>query len=546
MWDYVIAIVKLLAGLGAFLIGFKILSENIEKLANSGLKKLFKKTSKNRFIGVGIGALITAIIQSSSAATVMVVGFVNAGIMDLFQATAMIMGANIGTTITAQIVSLNAIPVAEVLMVLAFIGLFGNMLSKHEKTKNIFMSLAGLGLVFLALQFMSDAMAFDNSKQIQQLLSGINNPFLLLLVGMVITAILQSSSAVTTILITMLMSGLSIGSADNYNAVLYIILGTNIGTCITALASSIGATPNAKRASLIHLLFNLFGSTMFFILLICWPNFNHDTFMRWFPNIPGTQIAMFHTFFNIISTLIFLPFINIFVKIATLLIPNKKDNVMITSLDERFFKTPSIAIDQAGKETLRLGRMSLECLNLSIDAFLNNSLKDEDKIYENISYIDKMNTAILNYLLKTSSLDINTEDERFIASLHRILIDFSREAEIADNMIKYTKKRLDENLVFTKEAETGILSLKENLNQQYENVKKLFSKHEKVIIKQSDKIENEIDKLRSELISAHIKRLEEGKCSPLSNSIFINLVSNLERAGDHLSYIAHSLYDANI
>lgn len=539
--DYFIAIVKLLSGLGVFLIGFKLLSENIEKLANSGLKKLFKKTSNNRFIGVGIGALVTAIIQSSSAATIMIVGFVNAGVMDLFQATAMIMGANIGTTITAQIVSLNAIPVAEVLMLFTFIGLFGNMLAKRDKTKTVFMALAGLGMVFLALSFMSDSMnIFKESQVFLDVLSSVNNPFLLLLIGMIATAILQSSSAVTTIIISMLMAGLVIGDS-NSNAVLYVILGTNIGTCVTALISSIGANANAKRASLIHLMFNIFGALIFFIVLLCWPSFMQMTFKKWFPNLPGTQIAMFHTAFNVTITILFLPLINIFVKISKLIIPDKKKAIAKSYLDNRFLKTPAIAIQQTANESLRLGQMAIETLNLAIEGFVNKSLDGENQIRDNIMSIEQMNESILKYVLKISSLEISDEDEAYIASIHHIIIDFTREAEIADNIVKYTKKTIDENLVFTDAVNDGVRKLKDKLNQQFLIVSKLYQDSNNEFVKESDALENEIDNLRSLLIDDHIKRLEDGKCSPSSNSLFINLISNLERAGDHLNYIAHHL-----
>jgi len=539
--DYFIAIVKLLSGLGVFLIGFKLLSENIEKLANSGLKKLFKKTSNNRFIGVGIGALVTAIIQSSSAATIMIVGFVNAGVMDLFQATAMIMGANIGTTITAQIVSLNAIPVAEVLMLFTFIGLFGNMLAKRDKTKTVFMALAGLGMVFLALSFMSDSMnIFKESQVFLDVLSSVNNPFLLLLIGMIATAILQSSSAVTTIIISMLMAGLVIGDS-NSNAVLYVILGTNIGTCVTALISSIGANANAKRASLIHLMFNIFGALIFFIVLLCWPSFMQMTFKKWFPNLPGTQIAMFHTAFNVTITILFLPLINIFVKISKLIIPDKKKAIAKSYLDNRFLKTPAIAIQQTANESLRLGQMAIETLNLAIEGFVNKSLDGENQIRDNIMSIEQMNESILKYVLKISSLEISDEDEAYIASIHHIIIDFTREAEIADNIVKYTKKTIDENLVFTDAVNDGVRKLKDKLNQQFLIVSKLYQDSTNEFVKESDALENEIDNLRSLLIDDHIKRLEDGKCSPSSNSLFINLISNLERAGDHLNYIAHHL-----
>ncbi len=541
--DIINAILTLLAGLGAFLIGFKILSENIEKLANSGLKKLFKKTAKNRFIGVGIGALVTAIIQSSSAATVMVVGFVNAGVMDLFQATAMIMGANIGTTITAQIVSLNSLDIGTYLAFLTFIGIIGSMLAKKEKAKTIFLSFAGLGLVFLSLNLMSDSMKiFAKMEEFSNLLTSITNPFLLLLIGLLLTGILQSSSAVTTIIITMVAAGISIGNGGN--SVLYVILGTNIGTTVTAIISSIGASVNARRASLIHLMFNTFASAIFMVILMIFPSFFDDTFAKWF-ELPASQIAMFHTFFNVAATILFLPFINVFVKLTKIIIKDKKEQITVVSfIDDRFLKTPSIAIFQAHKEVIQLGEVAMKALNESIDGFLKKTNENEDAIRNNISYIESLQTRIIDYLLKISSLDlITSKDEKSISDLHRILIDFTRESEIADNMLKYTHHEINQNIDFSPAVNEGILNLKQLLNQQFETIKLLSQRKSKKLLKESDRIEDSIDKLRSELIAGHIKRLEEGKCSPSSNSIFISLVSNLERAGDHLNYISHIIME---
>ena len=299
--DYFWAFIGLLAGLGAFLFGFKVLSESIEKLANSRMRRWFDKTAKSKLAGVGIGTVTTAIIQSSSATTVMVVGFVNAGIMTLYQATAIIMGANIGTTITAQIASLQAFDFIAFVTVFTCIGVFMDMLSKNEKVKTVGVVLAGLGLVFLGLQVMSDSMSiFRDSQSFKNFLTGVSNPFLLLLVGTAFTALVQSSSAVTSLIIVMVGAGLTIGEPGS-NGVLFLVLGSNIGTCITAILSSVGASTNAKRASLIHLMFNVFGSIIFTVFLLCWPSFMQDTLVRWFPQAQ-TQIAMFHTFFNVIWT----------------------------------------------------------------------------------------------------------------------------------------------------------------------------------------------------------------------------------------------------
>ena len=537
-----IAIIKLLTGLGALLIGFKLLGDNIEKLANSGLKKMLNKTSKNRFVGIGIGAGVTGIIQSSGATTIMIVGFVNAGIMTLFQATAMIMGANIGTTITAQIASLDAFDVPTYAMLLAFIGSFMNMIAKKEKPKTVGLALAGLGLVFLSLSYMKDAMkVFSDSEMFLNILQSLSNPFLLLIFGIVFTALMQSSSATTTILISMVGAGLMIGNSPNH--ILFVILGTNIGSCVTALLSSFGASTNGKRASIIHLMFNTFGSLIMFIILLLWPTFMTDTFAKWFGQ-PATQIAMFHTFFNLFFTLLFCPFINGFVKLAEIIIPGKKEEQYESFIDDRFLSTPSIAITQVTKEVARMGKIATQTLNDSIDAFLNANKDATPGIQDNIKLIDKINENIIGYLVKISSQGNTDHEEKYLSVLHNSVNDLYREVEIADNMTKYTRHLVDDGLVFSKGVFEQLAVFKEKLNTQYSYVEKILLDGELHLIGEVDQLEDEMDRLRSKLINEHIIRLEKGECSPVSSGVYINLVSNLERAGDHLHYIAHNIVDA--
>lgn len=535
------AIVSLLSGLGVLLVGFKLLSDNIEKLANTGLKKMFSKTQKNALIGVGIGALATAVIQSSGATTVMVVGFVNAGIMNLFQATAMIMGANIGTTITAQIAALGSFDVAAYASMLAVIGMFMFMLLKKDKVKTIGLALAGLGLVFIALELMGAAMTvFRNMPIITDFLQKCSNPLLLLIFGIVFTALVQSSSAVTTIIISMVANGMTIGNGAN--CILYVILGSNIGSCVTAILSSIGATPNAKRASVIHLLFNLTGSIIYFAILLFIPKFMESTFASWFA-LPSTQIAMFHTFFNVTSTLVFLPFINLFVKASQLIIRDKKKPAVATFIDDRFLNAPSIALAQAGKETLRLGKMSIDALALSIDSFLDKNYDNYEDVKKEIGVIEELNQHLLSYLIKVASSEISDENEKVISKLHSMINDFYREAEIADNMMKYTKSVVDNNLRFSDKVCEQIKQLKEKLIKQYDLVNELYLNKDVNLLIEIDNLEDEIDDMRSIMTEQHIERLENNECSPASSGVFINLVSNLERAGDHLSYIAHAIVE---
>lgn len=532
---YVYAVISLLGGIGSFLLGFKILSENIEKLANRGLRKILAYASKNRFIGVLIGMVVTAVIQSSSATTVMIVGFVNAGVMNLFQATSMIMGANIGTTITAQIVALESFDFSKFAVALAFIGMFMEMLCKKEKHRTIGLSFAGLGLVFLALQFMSSSMKiFRDAPAVTNLLTSINNPFLLLFIGVAFTALVQSSSAVTTIIISMVSAGLSIGSSPN--SVLFLILGTNIGTCVTALISSIGASTNAKRTSIIHLLFNVFGTTVFLIILLVWKDFAAVTLQKWFSH-ESTQIAMFHTIFNVISTLIFLPFINVFIKLSTIFIKDKKEDVRVTYLDDRFLNTPSIAVMQATREVITLGKEAMTALDLSLEGFLDRNLDESKRVFKHIDNVEEYNKEIIAYLVNISSKEISIHDENKISALHTVVNDLIRESEIADNVVKYTRFVIEKDIDFSEHVYKSIGELRNLLSEQFNNVEKILIEKDYSVLNKVVEIEEKIDNMRTDLIDGHIKRLEEGKCKPQSSGVFINLISNLERAGDHLNYI---------
>lgn len=532
------AIVYLLAGLGAFLVGFRILSDNVEKLANRKLKQLFNKITKNKMVGVGIGTAVTMIIQSSSVTTVMVVGFVNAGVMNLFQATTIIMGANIGTTITAQLVALQAFNVTAYAMLLTAIGIFGEMFAKRDKVKSVFYALAGLGLVFVGLTVMSDAMKiFRTSPVITDALTSINNPFLLLAIGIIITGVIQSSSAVTTILISMVAAGLVIGSGGN--AVLYVVLGTNIGTTVTALLSSIGASANGKRAALIHLMFNVFGTIVVFPFLFFWPQFMDVTLARWFP-LPGTQIAMFHTFFNVFCTLIFLPFTAVFVKLSETIIKEKKVLVAKTFFDERLLKTPGIAIGQLTKEAVRLGDLAMDSLDTAIKAFIAQDDLLMDKIrFKNIE-IEQLNHDITEYLILVSTNDLSLDDEAMVSRLHHTLGDFMRIAEISDNVLKYTKTSMERHLEFSAPVKVDLRDMFALLSDEFKITSQIFINKDLQLLPDVEKIEDKIDLKRNQMIDDHIKRLNEGACSPNNSAVYINFVSNLERVGDHINYVAHS------
>lgn len=544
--EFVVAVMGLLGGLGVLLYGFKVLSESIEKLANDKLRGWFGKTSgTSRFAGLGIGLVTTTIIQSSSATTVMTVGFVNAGVMSLTMATAVIMGANIGTTITAQIAALSAFEFAAFLLPLAAVGIFMDMMCRNDKVKTFGMILGGLGLVFVALDVMSTSMAvFEQSTWFTDALQAISNPFLLILIGMAFTALVQSSSAVTSIIVALVSSG-NVIIGDGGNSVLFLILGTNIGTCITAILSSIGANTNAKRAALIHLMFNVFGTIIFTVMLLIWKDFNKMTFQSWFANAPATQIAMFHTFFNTICVILFFPFINVFVKLACLIIRDKKgakdvSKEINTFLDERLLETPAIAVLQAKKEIARIAGESEETLKNALECFYAKNTTGAENVREQIRKINEESRRLTQFLIKLSSSEVSYGDEKTVSAMHSAMADVLRIADLADNMVKYTNHYVNDGLIFSDQVIEEIKLMSDRIDRLFSESMLAFNDSDVTASVRAEEVENEIDTLRRHIIDNHIKRLNEGKCQPQSSSILINLVGNLERAADHILNLAHA------
>ncbi len=553
--EYVYLVLELCGGLGAFLIGMNMMSDSMSRLAHGRLKSMLNKTANNRIAGVGIGAATTMIIQSSSATTVMVVGLVNAGIMTLFQATAVIMGANIGTTITAWIASLGSLDVSAFLLLLALVGVFMTMFAKSEKVKVVGNVLAGLGLIFVGLGVMSDSMDNDDILTvIRDALAVVQNPFLLLLIGIVATGIIQSSSAVTSIVVVLATSGVLIGGSGD--GVYYVIIGSNIGTCVTVLLSSIGASANARRAAVIHLLFNCFGAIIFTVFLLCWQpfgtSFSETVLQKIFPpTATGTnyqfQIAFFHTLFNVTCTCLFLPFAKGFVRLANFLVREKKTasegagNGILGDLDERLLRQPSVALGHLYQEMGKMVTYAVSTLTEAFEAFLRKDVTVKQDVQERNAKLSEANRAAVEYLVKLSASSLVMEDEKTISSMHYVLNDIVRIGELADNVTKYTDHYEKDGLVFSGE----FLSMTQEM---YEKIKKLyvaslaaFLERDYVRLKEVDALEDEIDNYRRTLVNKHIKRLNEGKCQPQNSSVFINLVGNLERAADHLTYIAHSI-----
>lgn len=548
--EYVYLILELCGGLGAFLIGMEMMSDSMSRLAHGRLKSMLNKTANNRIAGVGIGAATTMIIQSSSATTVMVVGLVNAGIMTLFQATAVIMGANIGTTITAWIASLGSLDVSAFLLILAVVGVFMTMFAKNEKAKVVGNVLAGLGLIFVGLKVMSDSM--DNPdilNVIRDALSVVKNPFLLLLIGIVATGVIQSSSAVMSIVVVLATSGVLIGGTGD--GVYYVVIGSNIGTCVTAMLSSIGANANARRAAVIHLLFNCLGAIIFTIFLLCWQpfdtSFSETVLEKIFPGNHQFQIAFFHTLFNVTCTCIFLPFAKGFVKLANLLVRDKKgaarkeEAEALLDLDERLLRQPSVALGHLYQEVGKLITYAVDTLTEAFEAFIKKDTSAKKDVQERNAKLSDANRAAVAYLVKLSASSLVMEDEKTISGLHYVLNDIVRIGELADNVTKYTDHYENDGLVFSGEFLSMTQEMYEKIRKLYVASLAAFLDKDFSKLKEVDEIEDEIDNYRRTLVNRHIKRLNEGRCQPQNSSVFINLVGNLERAADHLTYVAHSI-----
>lgn len=544
--DLVSNIVFLFAGVGIFMLAIHMTSESMEKIASDKLRKLLDKLSGNKLSGVGIGAGVTAIIQSSSATTVMVVGMVNAGIMTLTQATNIIMGANIGTTVTGLIAALPTLSAGsdfpsptDLLMLLSFIGVIMNMVGRNDRIKTWGNFFAGFGAVFVGLKCMSMSMEFmAELPEFKNALIAVTNPFLLLMIGAVFTGIIQSSAAVAGILITMASNGLIIGGGGN--AMLYVVLGTNIGTCVTAVIASIGGATNGKRASLIHLMFNILGSVFFFIVMVLWTDFYDGFICRILGGNHGLAIAVFHVVFNLISTLILLPFSKVLVKIAEKLVRSRpeKAKYKLAFIEDRILKTPSIAIDQLLKETKRLAELSRRILRTSVEAFLDADASKDGSVREAMEEISFIVGEINKFLVKVNAVDLSARDKLAASNLHHVISDFERIADLATNIMRYTVNARDRNLCFSEAIQSEVRGMYQDIDDMFELVIGDIARRSSENRASIYEIEDEVDSYRTNNLENHIERMNRGECNPDSGGIYMNTINNLERAADHLVFIA--------
>lgn len=538
-------IILLFAGMGIFMVAIHMTSESMEKISSSKLRHMLNKVSGNKLAGIGIGAGVTALIQSSSATTVMVVGMVNAGIMTLIQATYIIMGANIGTTITGVLSALptlnsgESFPVTDLFMVLSFAGVIISIIAKTDKIKTWGTFLAGLGTIFVALKCMSISMEFmQTDPTFQELIKSVTNPILLLVIGALFTGLVQSSAIVAGIVITMVGQGIQIGAGGN--AVLFIILGTNIGTCVTAMLAGIGSSPNGKRASFIHLLFNVIGSIIFTVFLLLYPGFYDRVMVGLFGDNHGLIVAAFHVMFNVISTVIMFPFAKYLVSISKLVFKDKKQKsrFVLQYIDDRILATPSIAVEQLLKETERIAVLTRQSLSLSVESFLKLDSSKSQKVKDIQEEVNFLVEEITRFLIKLSGYDLSGRDERVVSNLHYIISDFERIADLSSNIMRYTSNAESKNLAFSDAIIAEIKDMFEAIDSMYGYTMDDFIKRSNEHKREIDALEDEVDELRSRNLENHYQRMNKGECNPESGGIYVNTVNNLERAADHLKFIS--------
>ena len=530
-------ILSMAGGLGLFLFGIRTMGDGLENAAGAKLKRMLEVLTGNRFLAVLVGFVVTAIIQSSTATTVMVVGFVNAGMMSLAQAVGVIMGANIGTTVTSLLIALNFSSVAAAAVL---VGVILMLASKKTVVKNLGAIFTGFGLLFHGIDMIADSMApLRDSAGFMNFIVTVSEsplrPLFGIILGIVMTAVLQSSSASVGVLQTLAMQGLV-----PLKFSVFVLFGQNIGTCLTALFSTVGAKKNSKRAAVIHLLFNLIGTGIFILIALLTP------YVEWIEKLspdPMAQIAISHIVFNIVSTVVMFPFAKVLVKLSCLLVPGKDDSeseMHCKFIDDRLLNTPPFAVMQVSKEVARMAKLARDNFETSAHALINRSDKDLDKVMENEEIINYLNHHITSYLVKLNALDITDSDSDYIARVFHAINDIERVGDHAINLAEAAQHNIGEGLKFSDPA-------REELNQLCGSVVTLLERSMAAFDNQSlsdneakelSDLEEHIDDLTLECQDSHIFRLNRKECNTEAGMLYLNTITDFERVGDHAINIA--------
>lgn len=549
------AIFTLLAGIGIFLIACQMMSTNLESASSDKLKKLFAKASKSKLLGVGIGTFGTAAIQSSGATTVMTIGFVNAGIISLSQAATIIYGANIGTTITAQIVALgmfggsNSLSTTIVFSAFAGVGAFMALFSNKSTGQTWGGILSGFGMLFVGLSLMSSSMSdFASLDGVKTFLAAISNPILLVLIGAIFTAIIQSSSVMTSIALTMVVTGLF-----NLEQGIFLTMGSNIGSCVVAILAGMASGKNAKRTALIHLLFNCSGVVIFLFVgwilnLVSGGSFNFGVmFERMFPAAPQTQLAMFHTFFNVITVLIILPLNDFLVSLVCKAIPDSKEvetvgGFRLKYVDDNMLRTPPLAVAQTKREIIRMADLAMENFDRAINIITTLDFKEYDEFNQTEEELNFINRALVDFVVKLSNKTALSEhDHIYLSTTFRSIRDLERVGDYAENIVEYARDLSETGSSFSPDARNEIYRLKKMIEDLFSNVMGAYTDEDMGKMAQANVIEEQIDDFTKMMEDNHVARMNAGVCTPSVGVHYLELSSDTERIADHLINVAKSI-----
>ena len=549
------AIFTLLAGIGIFLIACQMMSTNLESASSDKLKKLFAKASKSKLLGVGIGTFGTAAIQSSGATTVMTIGFVNAGIISLSQAATIIYGANIGTTITAQIVALgmfggsNSLSTTIVFSAFAGVGAFMALFSNKSTGQTWGGILSGFGMLFVGLSLMSSSMSdFASLDGVKTFLAAISNPILLVLIGAIFTAIIQSSSVMTSIALTMVVTGLI-----NLEQGIFLTMGSNIGSCVVAILAGMASGKNAKRTALIHLLFNCSGVVIFLFVgwilnLVSGGSFNFGVmFERMFPAAPQTQLAMFHTFFNVITVLIILPLNDFLVSLVCKAIPDSKEvetvgGFRLKYVDDNMLRTPPLAVAQTKREIIRMADLAMENFDRAINIITTLDFKEYDEFNQTEEELNFINRALVDFVVKLSNKTALSEhDHIYLSTTFRSIRDLERVGDYAENSVEYARDLSETGSSFSPDARNEIYRLKKMIEDLFSNVMGAYTDEDMGKMAQANVIEEQIDDFTKMMEDNHVARMNAGVCTPSVGVHYLELSSDTERIADHLINVAKSI-----
>lgn len=534
------SILTLVGGLGLFLFGMKQMSESIEKAAGAKLRKMLEIFTKNKFTGLFVGMLFTAIVQSSSACTVMVVSFVNSGLINLFQAVGIIMGANIGTTITSQLVSFKLSDYAPIFLL---VGAVLIMFFKKPVINRIGQIIVAFGTLFMGISLMSSAMdGFKNSQSVCDLFASLSNPFLAVFLGFLITGIVQSSSVTVSIVLLLAQEGL----LSNFAIILFVILGCNMGACVSALLASLSGMKDAKRAAMIHFLFNLFGTIIVFIILIFAGDYVVDAIMALSKHNYGRFVANSHTIIKVFQVILLFPFSNLIVKATYLVIPGKDEKVGFN--DEYKLQyignifNPATAVVEATNEIERMAKLAYDNLNRAMNALVTLDEEDINQVMEVEKNINFLNKTITDYLVKLTQSTIPIEDLQLIGGLFHVVNDIERIGDHATNIAETAQLRKERNIEFSKEAYKEMELMMQAINENLQYAVDTFMTKSDEHMEQVVEIEEKIDKMEKEFQQTHVDRLTRNECTAEAGMLYSDILSGLERVGDHATNIAFSIH----